>query len=601
MTKNFMYGCVAVAVMMLAACSAGKKNLGASLQTNEQVFSGAAESMPQRVTPYTSMARAAKYNADTAVRNTAGKMYHEDENIAVTTKQIFSADLANDRLYNALRALDFVDVYAMSVLADDQNYIENSLYATSAQNLSISAIKLHRLDMSADSQLRDIDRLVNQQNKVLADLRQKDARNGFLTEQEISYRKGVETAVARLDSLKSKLQYDRSEYNKLVSASGKDVNWDGKRFYELEDFDKKYNFDVFADAAVGSRREFALAAEKIGSFNAARARRKAYVDYPPIARVDVNGLLVDGSRFDDALFAKAENLTNDMLEALQDYQSSPNNESVRQKAFDELCAVVLTQVEINYRLVEKAGAAYETNLYELGEIKKQIRDLEKKKNLSDNDKVELLNLRVKQMRAEYDSAEYSGDRAAALRGLYYSAGLSPFDKTVLKQSVGEIETILKKSFNQDMERILADAQKQEKWNDGGNSWAHQDNWLENLVDEPRKMAQNSEAAKQKKVVAEPADKQVRSVEQTRNVEPQVNNYEGKTIIQLGAYTDVENADDDKRALLSAVKSLSNYNIYFEDALVNGVTYHRMVLKPEPDKLGDLCNEIISAGYDCLTR
>lgn len=599
MTKKCMYGCVAVAVMMLAACSAGKKNLGASLQTNELVFSGAAESMPQRVTPYTSMARAAKYNADAAVRNTAGKMYHEDEDIAATVKQIFSADLANDRLYNALRALDFVDVYAMSVLTDNENYIENSLYATSAQNLSISAVRLHRLDMLADSQLREIDRLTSQQNSVLADLRQKDARNGFLTEQEITYRKGVETAVARMDNLKSKLLLNQSEYNKLVSASGKKIDLEGKRFYEDTNLDKKYALDVYGDAAVGGRREFALAAEQIGSFNVARARRKATIDYPPIARVDVNGLLVDGNRYDDALFAKAENLTDDMLEALRNYQSSPSNDSVKQKAFDELCAVVLTQVEISYRLVEKANAAYEANLYERSELKKQVQNLEKRKNLANKEKVDLLNLKVKQMQADYDSAEYLGERAAALRELYYAAGLAPFDKTVLKQSVGEIETVLKRAFNQDMVKILADAQKQEKWDDGGNSWAHQDNWLENLVDEPRKTIKKN-AQKQKEVV-KTVQEPIERAEPVRKVETARVDSEGKTIIQLGSYTDVENADDDKKALLSAVKSLSKYNIYFEDAVVNGVTYHRMVLKPEPEKVVDLCNEIIAAGYDCLTR
>jgi len=604
MTKKITYSCVAVAILLLVACSTEKKNLGSYLQTNELVYSGQSESLPQRVTPYTSMARAAKYNSDAAVKNTAGKMYHEDEDIATIVKQIWTADLNGDKLYNALRALDFVDVYAMSVLSGNQQYIENSLYATSAQNLSMEAIKLHRLDILANSQLREIDRLSGQQNKALVLLKQKDEHNGFLTEQEITYRKGIETALARIDNLKSKLLSDRSEYSKLIGAVNVSNKLEGKHFYDTGDWDKKYTVNLFADAAVNGRREFTLATEQLGAFNTARARRKAYVDYPQVAKVDVNGLLIDGSSYDESLTAKAENVVNGLLEALRNYQSSPTNESLKQKAFDELSAVVLTQVEVGYRLVEKADLAYNANLFELGEVKKQIKELEKRKNIANSDKVDLLNLQVRKLQAEYDDALYLGERAAALRGLYYYAGLAPFDKAGLKRSSAEIETALKKSFNQDFPLMIAEAQKQEKWNDGGNSWAHQDNWLEKLVDEPRKMVKNQETQNNQvraEVAPEPETDAPKVAEKPKAVVATKVNAEGKSLIQLGAYSDVENAQDDKAGVVGAVKELAQYNIYFEDAVVNGVTYHRMVLRPEPEKLEYLCNKIIAAGYDCMLR
>ena len=40
MMKKQTYGCLVGLIMVLAACSTGKKNLGAYLQTNELVFSG---------------------------------------------------------------------------------------------------------------------------------------------------------------------------------------------------------------------------------------------------------------------------------------------------------------------------------------------------------------------------------------------------------------------------------------------------------------------------------------------------------------------------------------------------------------------------------
>ena len=73
MTKRLVCGCL-VAVALLSACTSTRKNLGSYLQTNELVFIGQPEALPSRITPYTSMARAAKYNSDVAVKNIAEKI-----------------------------------------------------------------------------------------------------------------------------------------------------------------------------------------------------------------------------------------------------------------------------------------------------------------------------------------------------------------------------------------------------------------------------------------------------------------------------------------------------------------------------------------------
>ena len=337
MTKRLVCGCL-VAVALLSACTSTRKNLGSYLQTNELVFIGQPEALPSRITPYTSMARAAKYNSDVAVKNIAEKIYHEDNDPVEVVKGIFASDVQGDKLYSALQAMEFADIYAMSILTDNQRYIENNLYAKSAQNLSAAAIKLHRREIFSESVLGDINRLVSQQEKILQKLVKKDEQEGYLTEPEINYRKGLELVLNRLENLKSEILFDRSEYMKLIQTADKNLKLEGKRFYELDNWDKKYTFDLFADAAVENRREFTLAKEQLGSFNAAKARRKAYVDYPPVARLDINGLTIDDNRYEQALFDKAENVTLNLMEALQKYQASPSNQNLQQKAFDELQA-----------------------------------------------------------------------------------------------------------------------------------------------------------------------------------------------------------------------------------------------------------------------
>ncbi len=612
MIKRLISGYLAMTLVLLSACSQTKKNLGDDLLTNELVFTGNTEALPSHITPYTSMARAAKYNSDTSSQNTFKKIYHNEENPRTIVENIFAVNDGENKLYHALRALDFADIYALSILTGNSYYIENTIYAKSAQNLSAAAIKMHRQEIYARPTIREIERLIASQDKNLKGLQQKYDRDGFLTESDITYRKGLEVAINRLEKLKSELLLNRSEYMKLIHTSDDNFRLEGKPFYELEDFDSAYTVDLFQDTAAQNRREFALAKEELGTFNASKARRKAYVDYPPIACLDVNGLEIEDARYEEALFAKAQNVTDNLLTALDKSQSIISSESQKHSAFDELVGVVMTQVEVAYHLVKKASFANEAINYQIKELKSLIRLQEKKKSLAEYEKIELLNQQVRVLELENIQARNSGVRAAALRSLYFYAGLSPFDKSTLKSSAAELETVLKRAFNQDITTMLTNAQKQEKWDDGGNAWAHKDNWLEQLIDEPArpnidydediedKNADNDNPVEPKPSAYKETKSKVLPPVQSSSVAVR-GDAAGKTIIQLGSYRDMDNASDDKQALLKALPNLKKYDMFFETAEVDGKMYHRLVFKPEVSRLSEICEEIINAGFDCMLR
>ena len=405
MIKHLMYGLIVMCgISLLTACAGDKKSLGQALQTNDVVFDGAVEPVPSNINVYNAMARAAKYNSDAAARNMLKKIY-DAENPKEIVLGILDAG-SNDKLLNAARALDFADIYAMSVLTDNQKFIENTLYAKSAQNLSVEAIKLHRLEIFAEKKIKEIDRLSAPQEKILNKLIAKDNSGEGLTEPEINYRKRLEVALNRLAEMKNQLLLVRGEYAHLIKAENKDLKLEGKRFYELDDFDKNYNVDIFQDSAVLNRREFSLAKEQMGSFNAAKARRQAYVDYPPVARLDINGLEVEDSRYENELFNKAKRAALNLVDATEAYRVKSNDKGLQQKAFDELAAVVMTQVELMYRMVEKATYDHDANLYKMLETKDHIKVLEKKKSLSDYEKTELLNLKINLIAEEQFESEH---------------------------------------------------------------------------------------------------------------------------------------------------------------------------------------------------
>ena len=613
MKKQLAYGLMLLAgIGLLAACSSNKKSLGEALQTNDLVFTGNPENVPSKINVYHAMARAAKYNSDTAAQNTLKKIYNGAENPKEIAEKILTAGQSKDKLYNAAKALDFADVYAMSVLTDNEKFIENTLYAKSAQNLTIAAIKLHREEIFAEKELKEISRISSPQEKILKNLTAKMNSGDGLTEPEINYRKGLEVALNRLDEIRNQLIFVRSEYVQLVKVSGKDLDLEGKRFYELDDFDKKYQPDLFQDSAVINRREFSLAKERLGSFNAAKARRQAYVDYPPVARLDINGLEIEDSRYENALYNKARTVVFNLLDAVEAYRVKPSNEKLMQKAFDELAATVLTQVELTYRLVQKASFAYEDNRYKIDEMKKIIRAMEKKGSLPDYEKIDLLNRKVELISLEWREAKVLADRAASLRQLYYLSGLSPFSKNMLKEPVKDIEVVLRQAFNRDLITMLSAVKENPRWDDGGNAWAHKDKWLDELIDGPQKSQEtqqqarhvakeeNFEESKSEKtpdllVAARPVTKS----SEERSVSKKL--AETKGVLQLGVYNEMQNAIDDQKEIVSAVAALKGIDVFIEDGYVNGHFYHRLLVKTAPDNLEPLCQQIKDSGYDCLIK
>lgn len=570
-------------ISMVTACSGNKKSLGEALNTNDLVASYEVESLPKTLNVYNAMARAAKYNSDVSAQNTLKKMYNGDENPKKIAEGIISAQHSINKLENSVKAMDFADLYAMSILTNNQKYIEDTLYAKSAQNLSIEAIKLHREEIFAANKIKEIDRMMNRYGKILKDLNTRMEKDASLTVDEINYRKNLEVALNRLAEIKNQLIFVRKEYVSLIKAKEKELRLEGKRFYELEDFDKRYTPDIFQDSAISNRREFSLAKEELGSFNAAKARRQAFVDYPLVARLDVNGLKIEDTRYENELFNKAQRVTFNVLQAVENFQKKPSNEQLKQKVFDELAALVITQVEVMYRLVEKVTFEYEANQYKISEAKKDVKAMQKKGASNYYEKIDLLNKEIELISLEQEEANLLAQRGAYLRNLYYMAGLTPFDKNILKAKIGDIETVLKQAFNKDLITMLSSVKDNPKWDDGGNAWAHKDNWLEELLKDEAK----AKKSKKTSTVAKP----IKTVTKASH----------HTVMQFGAFTDVDNATAEQMLIQKAVPSLSGYDMYIEQANVNGRLYHRLMLKAEADKLQKLCNDVIAAGFNCILK
>lgn len=79
-------------------------------------------------------------------------------------------------------------------------------------------------------------------------------RLGTLGSEDLEYKKNLEVALLKLSEIQKNLAYRVVEYGQLVRVDPKDIELEGRRFYELEDFDKKYSLEIFR------KRPFATAA-----------------------------------------------------------------------------------------------------------------------------------------------------------------------------------------------------------------------------------------------------------------------------------------------------------------------------------------------------
>ena len=143
------------------------------------------------------------------------------------------------------------------------SYADNYFYEAAAQKLALQAIRSHQNAWYASRSIKDLDRLHKKEQKVVARLDAKEKKVGSLSDAEYDYRKNQEVLLLRISELRNSQQYLLQDYANLIKGDVEDVDLEGRRFYELENFDEDYSIELFQEAAVRNRKEFALIKEKI--------------------------------------------------------------------------------------------------------------------------------------------------------------------------------------------------------------------------------------------------------------------------------------------------------------------------------------------------
>ena len=180
--NNFLKICFAVGfVTIFCSCSTPNEPKNTDIQVDELFFAQDPEPVKGKLDVYSSMARAVKYNIDVTAQNMNKKIFNDNPNMQpreVIRKVLNVKTGKENPLYDGLRALDFSIVYAVSRLSDNRAYVDAAIYAKSAQNLALAAIKSHKDALFAQKKVKEIDRLMARENIILAELNKKLERAG---------------------------------------------------------------------------------------------------------------------------------------------------------------------------------------------------------------------------------------------------------------------------------------------------------------------------------------------------------------------------------------------------------------------------------------
>lgn len=592
--NNFLRIFAAVfSLASICSCSAPVKEKNTQIEVDELYFAHDPEPVKGRMDVYTSMARTVKYNVDVVTQNMNKKVFSIDAGSSPkdVIRKVLNVKAGKESpLYDSLRALDFAVIYALAHLSDSRAYIDANMYAKTSQNLALAAIKAHKNALFAGKKIKEIERLMDKERKTLGELNKKLERVGSLTKNDLEYKKGLEVALLKLSEIRNNWISDEIEYARLVKSGNGKAELEGRRFYELEDFDAKMKVKQFQSSAFRNRNEFALSKELNRSYAYSEVEANLLKKYPEVERLEINGYDVKDPIYAEELENRAYKTADGLVNAVMEYQVAKKAEEkkyLRAKAFDELGIAVFTQVEVAFNVVQITSLDAEAISAKAQALRKEVKQAEKGYRLSSAQKIYLLNLKISLLETESRESQVLAERAVAIRALYFYAGFSPFNKTLLRADIKDIVTSLKIGFNQDMVEMLAAVPGQEKEDKRiENSWAKQDGWLEKLMDGKKE---------QKRVITLP-NKPMGDFDLYDGEE-----YNKLKNMQLGSYREPENANLEWAMLKELYPEFHDYKPVIEKTTVSKKAMYRLVIKSEDGGFRDVCNKLRRDRVECLLR
>ncbi len=588
--------CIGAALLFLTgACGAEsvrnpetvlpKEKLSCELPTTPEAPKG-------KTDVYDAMARAAKYNVGVMVEKMYAKIYSLNSSVPPTEiiDNLLSSSTGQDnKVYNGIRALDYAIAYASAGVSSQPQAVHDDILEKSAQNLALAAIKSHNDMLFVERKDRDVLKMISDVRKQLSELERRQDSNGFLREEEAELKKALEVSLYKLNGFHDLFLARQIEYRSLIKDKREKPELDGRKFYELDKFDSRLTAAVFEQSALRYRHEF-KEMKKLKDYSYNSVFRYMTLSFDNSHRLDVNGYEQNNPLFVDSLQKQAETMAHKLADAVGAYQNAKSEDQrFRQKevVYDDLAAAIFTQIELAYNMLKMIELDLENVDKQIKSLKKETALL-KNRSLNYSQKMELLEKQTNLVSLEMTRSQIVGERAVAIRALFFYAGYAPFNCPTLMLPPASIARILKEGFQRDVVKMLAEMPiRPEAVPENINEWARGDNWLENLMSEKE-------------------DDLPRTDDEAPKPQSEYDLYTGeeynsKQVMQLGAYQNVRNAKADWNVLTEVYPQLRRYKPVIIRTESRGRMLNHLVIQSKNGGFRDLCNELRRDKVPCILK
>lgn len=490
---------LSVSVLVLGACAqvekqdnntvpnAASTNVCALKQEKPIKVSGA-------VDVYDGMARAVKYNTLKLSEDMRQKIYTTNPNLSpkdIILNVLNSPDNGN-ALYNGVRALDYAILYAGAYLAETPEQASLLIMQKSAQSLAVAAVKTHGDILASEKIIRKINNLIQTEKTKLAALNAKYNLGGKLSDEEMSYKSSLEAALVQLPELRENLVNEVVTYRQLIKDDNDKLKLDGRKFFELNELDKKMSPEVYQRAAMHKRPEFESPEAKIRDYDFVAIDRYIAYNYDADKSLDINGFEQNQALYIEALEKQADKAANGLIGAIAAYQKSQNSDEafrLKEKIYDELVSSIFVQINLMFHVVKVTTLDLDKTNREYTNLKKEVSRL-KSRDLSYADKETLLDKQVLLLKLEILRERVKAERSSAIASLYFYAGYNPFGCSFYADTPAVLADTFKKGFTSDRVILLNQAYEEAQKNkekafqveNHHERWATGDNWLEKVVE-----------------------------------------------------------------------------------------------------------------------
>lgn len=594
---------------VIAACGSSQEVKSVETKpVDTEALEDLREDIKGKLGVYDSMARATKYNVHSlyqAMDKNVSETKLDNMQATQIVNEVKSLSESKHELYASMRALDFAVIYADAIVrGGNPEKREELLYKKSAESLALAAIKYHKDVLFVHKKNREIARIISREQKNVADINQKFEKTGRLPEEDVEYLKSLEVLIQKFADLNARLAVEVEDYIKLIKAKEKDkINLEGKMFYEIDDFDKSLTIDLFQRNAVLKNDDFISIINPNKNYSFSNVESISTKRFPDVERLIINGYNIDDDIYRKSLRKRSDTVAADLIRDAKDYKLKTNEEEKRKAGLlvaESLAIAIFTQIEMAYNIVHLNDLKIEEISEEIKASKEVLKNLEKSKKDDREKHIELLKTKLSILENEHKLSKLKADRAVAIRALYFYSGFDMLDtgfdsledSKLLDKPVDDISKGLKAAFNKDAVLMLAQIKEVKKISEPERGWARKDNWLENLVE---------------------GENAVRVVETQKPVPniPYVsdsfggdfysNSHNDRKYMQLGAYINIENLNNDWEFLYNKYPELRGHIPEASSVMVNGVEMHRLVVRSEEGGFVDICNRIRQDGRACILR